>query len=66
MARWPLVKPYIEIEADSAKKISTVIRSLGINGIELGNANIIEIFKRSGRYGMDVKDLICHSKKYKR
>ncbi len=55
--RWPGVKPYIEIEAGTAKKIKSVIKILEIDGTELGNTNLVEIFDRSGQHGRDVTDL---------
>ena len=57
LIRWPKVKPYVEIEAQSAKKIKAIIRRLRIKGKELGNTNLIAIFDRSGQHGKDVGNL---------
>ena len=57
IVRWPGVKPYVEIEAESNKKIRTIVNELDIGGVELGNANLVEIFNRSGQHGKDTGDL---------
>lgn len=57
IVRWPMVKPYIEIEAPSAREVKSAIKELGVKGTNLGNTNLIEVFKRSGQYGKDVGDL---------
>ena len=57
LIRWPNVKPYLEIEAPTAKRIRSIIKSLEIGGEELGNTNLVEIFDRSGQHGKDVGDL---------
>ncbi len=57
IVRWPLVKPYVEIEAPRARSVRAAIKELGIKGTVLGNTNLIEVFKRSGKYGKDVGDL---------
>jgi len=55
--RWPKVKSYAEIGAATAKKIKSVIKDLKIDGPELGNTNLVEIFGRPGQSGKDAMDL---------
>ncbi len=55
--KWPPVPPYIEVEAPSEKVVRTAIKELGIDGKELGNTNLVEIFARAGHRGEDQGDL---------
>jgi adenylate cyclase, class 2 len=57
IVKWPLIKPYIEIEAKSEKEIRTTIKELNISGTELGNTNLVEIFNLCGQHGKDLGDL---------
>lgn len=46
--QWPMIKPYIEIEAKSEGAVRKAIDLLGIKGIELGNVGVVAVYKFYG------------------
>lgn len=51
---WPLIPPYLEIEAKSVKAVELMIKKLGFDLSQATSINTIEIYKK---YGIDL-DLI--------
>ena len=58
---WPLIPPYLELEGKTEKSIRNAIKTLKIKGDEIGNTNLVEIFKEYGHKGKDAGDF-CGSK----
>lgn len=57
IAKWPLIPPYLELEANSEKQVRNAIKELEIKGEEIGNTNLAAIFIRYGQKGKDGEDL---------
>lgn len=54
---WPLIPPFLELEAESEDKILEVIKKLEIKGEVIGNKNLAGVFERYGQKGKDAGDL---------
>ncbi|QFZ17741.1 class IV adenylate cyclase [Saccharothrix syringae] len=51
---WPLIAPYLEIEADSAEEVKRVATALGYDESELTTENTVAVY---ARYGIDLATL---------
>lgn len=51
---WPKIKPYLEIEAESAEKVQAVLKKLNIGNNEITSENTKDIY---GREGIDLDKL---------
>ncbi len=45
---WPMLEPYMEIEADDKKKIEEIIEKLDLKNYEIVSINTEELYKRKG------------------
>ncbi len=52
--RWPLIPPYLEIEADSPRAVLDTAARLGLNTDELTSENTTKVY---ARYGIDLSTI---------
>lgn len=51
---WPIIQPYLEIEADSRKEVVRVAKLLGFDETQLTGENTIKIYEK---YGIDLNEI---------
>lgn len=54
---WPDIPSFLELESFSIEKIDSVIKKLEIKGENIGNTNLVGIFEKYGKKGMDMSNL---------
>jgi adenylate cyclase class 2 len=61
---WPLIPPYLEIEADSEQEINDIISLLEFKGNKVVSCNTEELYKIYGLNIYDYKELRFDGEKY--
>ncbi len=46
---WPLIDPYLEIESDSIERVQEELKLLGLDGKDVGDKDITEIYQEKGQ-----------------
>ncbi len=57
IATWPMIDPYLEVEASSEKKVLEGLKLLGLEGKDVGDMDIAEIYGQKGIVLNDIKVL---------
>ncbi|SEM73443.1 class IV adenylate cyclase [Lihuaxuella thermophila] len=55
--QWPMIQPYLEIEADSREQVVEVAARLGFGEVQLTGENTIKIYARAGIDLNSIKEL---------